>query len=172
MTKEELLKLIKEKPDSYVQIIKARHKSFFKEIDSQYDGNTFGEKLYKSLYGVRKCKHCNKESKFKSFLTGYTEYCSKKCSNISTSRQRSQTLVKKNKQKRSQYYEIKLCVTCNTQFESLISRKQICCSSKCSGVYVGNNIDRIEKIKHTKQKKYGSPNYVNVDKAKQTCNEK
>jgi len=172
MTNEEILKLINEKPDVYVQIIKARHKSFYETINIQYNGNTFGEKLYQHIHGAGKCKQCNKETKFKSFLVGYTEYCSKKCSNRSTANQRSQTMIEKNKQTRHHYYETKKCLVCNNEFESLIFRKQKCCDAKCSGVYVASQPDRIDKIKQTKLKKYGNSAYVNAEKAKQTCLEK
>ena len=172
MTNEEILKLINDKPDVYVQIIKARHKLFYETINVQYNGSTFGEKLYQHMYGVVKCKQCNKETKFKSFLVGYTEYCSKKCSNQSTANQRSHTMIEKNKQTRHQYYETKKCLICGNDFESLIFRKQKCCSSKCSGVYVSSQPDRIDKIKQSKLKKYGNAAYVNSEKAKQTCLEK
>lgn len=33
MNNEDLLKLINAKPDSFVQILKAHHKAFYKEID-------------------------------------------------------------------------------------------------------------------------------------------
>jgi len=172
MTNEEILKLINDKPDVYVQIIKARHKLFYETINAQYNANTFGEKLYQHMYGVGKCKQCNKETKFKSFLVGYAEYCSKKCSNRGTANQRSHTMIEKNKQTRHQYYETKKCLICSNDFESLIFRKQKCCDAKCSGVYVANQPDRIDKIKQTKFKKYGNSVYVNSDKAKQTCLEK
>lgn len=69
---------------------------------------------------------------------------------------------------KKKYYTIKSCLECGKQFESLISRNQKCCSSKCSAKYTGKSKSRIEKIKKTKLEKYGNENYVNVNKAKET----
>lgn len=172
MNIEDIIKIIDLHPDSYVQIIKSKHKNFYVKINSEYSGKTFGEKLYKSVYGEKKCKVCNNFTRFKSFVVGYSEYCSKKCSNISTVNVRTNTLIEKNKQNRHLYYEFKKCLVCNTDFESLIYRKQKCCSAKCSGIYVSKDINRVDKIKNTKLNRYGSATYVNPDKAKSTCIEK
>jgi hypothetical protein len=172
MNKEDINKIIKSNPDSYVQIIKSKHKDFYNQINVEYSGKTFGEKLYKSIHKERKCKVCNNPTKFKSFTVGYSEYCSKKCSNISTVSARTNTLIEKNKQNRHLYYETKVCLVCNTEFESLIYRNQKCCNAKCSGVYVAKDINRVDKIKSTKLNRYGSATYVNAEKAKLTCIEK
>jgi hypothetical protein len=172
MNKEDINKIIKSNPDSYVQIIKSKHKDFYNQINVEYSGKTFGEKLYNSIYGERKCKVCNNQTKFRSFTVGYSEYCSKKCSNISTVSVRTNALIEKNKQNRHLYYETKKCLVCSINFESLIYRNQKCCGAKCSGIYVAKDINRIDKIKNTKLNRYGSATYVNAEKAKLTCIEK
>jgi hypothetical protein len=70
MKKEDLLKIIESNTDSYVQIIKSKHKDFYDKINIEYSGKTFGEKLYKSIHTERKCKVCNTPTKFKSFIVG------------------------------------------------------------------------------------------------------
>lgn len=70
---------------------------------------------------------------------------------------------------KNKYYEIKKCLECGKEFESLISRKQKCCCVKCSNIYVSRDKERIKKIKKTKLEKYGDENYVNPSKSKQTC---
>jgi len=170
MNNEEILKLVNNNPDSYVQIIKARDKKFYNTINDRYTGDKFGEKLYQYIYSnTGQCKNCGNKTKFKSFTTGYTEYCSKKCSNIVTSFKRSETVIENNRNNRHVHYETKKCLVCQNDFESLKSRKQKCCSAKCSGVYVSSQPNRIEKIKETKLQKYGSETYVNPEKAKKTC---
>ena len=170
MNNEEILKLVNNNPDSYVQIIKARDKKFYNTINDRYTGDKFGEKLYQYIYSnTGQCKNCGNKTKFKSFTTGYTEYCSKKCSNIVTSSKRSETVIENNRNNRHVHYETKKCLVCQNDFESLKSRKQKCCSAKCSGIYVSSQPNRIEKIKETKLQKYGSETYVNPEKAKKTC---
>jgi hypothetical protein len=169
MKTKEILKIVQQKPDSYVQIIKAKYRDFYDEVNSKYVGRNFGEKLYKSVYGEKKCKCCGKDTRFNSFIVGYNEYCSKKCSNASTSSVRRDTMIENNKKNRHLYYETKNCLICNQSFESLIFRKQKCCSVKCSGLYVARDDNRINKIKETKLKRYGSATYVNPEKAKKTC---
>lgn len=172
MKTEDIIKIIEKNPDSYVQIIKAKYKEFYTEINNKYIGKNFGEKLYKNVYGEKKCKCCGKDTKFNSFIVGYNEYCSKKCSNKSTSLTRKDKLIENHKQSRHLYYETKNCLICNILFESLIFRKQKCCSAKCSGLYVAKDDNRINKIKETKLKRYGSATYVNPEKAKKTCIDK
>ena len=76
------------------------------------------------------------------------------------------------KPKNPKYYIFKKCLSCQSEFESLIKRNQRLCSPKCSAVYTSLNKDRISKIKGTKLLRYGSETYVNPDKAKKTCLEK
>jgi len=70
---------------------------------------------------------------------------------------------------KSTYYIVKNCEVCNNEFESLIKRKQRFCCVKCSSQATANDKNRIDKIKSTKLKKYGSETYVNSEKAKKTC---
>ncbi len=172
MQPDEIIKIIERNPDSYVQIIKANHKDFYNKINDSQSGKTFGERLYKTIHGEKKCNACGKITKFKSFIVGYSEYCSKRCSNVSTADVRSNVLLEKNKQIKHLYYETKNCLICNQNFDSLISRNQKCCSVKCSGIYVAKDVTRVDKIKNTKLNRYGSATYVNSEKSKITCNQK
>ena len=72
-------------------------------------------------------------------------------------------------EKNTKFWETKKCKHCDSEFESLKSRKQRFCSNKCSTLFTANDASRIEKIKATKLKKYGSETFVNADKAKSTC---
>lgn len=74
--------------------------------------------------------------------------------------------------KNEKYWVEKKCLVCKINFWSLIKRNQKTCSSKCSGLYVAQCPDRVEKIKLTKLKLYGSETYVNSEKAKRTCLDK
>ena len=71
--------------------------------------------------------------------------------------------------KNKRYYETKKCKCCGNEFESLISRKQQFCSSKCSSKYTAKDESRLQKIKQTKLERYGNESYVNPKKAKKTC---
>ena len=167
----DILKLVNCQPDSYVQIIKARYRNFYDKINTDFLGANFGEKLYKYINGENsgECKCCGKLTKFKSFIIGYASYCSRKCSNKSTSRVRAQSLIIKNTKNRDIYYETKPCAICNTKFDALKFRNQKCCSAKCSGIYVASKPNRVEKIKKSKLEKYGNSTYVNPGKARKTC---
>ena len=147
LTNEEILKIITNNKDSYVQIIKAKYKDFYNKIQLNYTGITFGEKLYKYIYGDDfKCKNCNGNVRFQSFQTGYTIYCSKKCSNKATAGDRAKSLIETNKEKHYDYYEKINCAICGKEFEALKYREQKCCSGKCSGIYVAQLPNRIEKL--------------------------
>ena len=176
MTNEEILKLVSDKPDSYVQIIKAYHKEFYDNIKLEYTGDKFGEKLYrfinKDAVTIGTCRKCGNPTRFQSFIVGFVPYCSKKCSNSATSENRSATLIEKNKETHHLYYDTIKCAICGKEFEALKYRKQKCCSGACSGKYVAMIPNRTEKMKKTKLDKYGEENYVNPEKAKQTCIEK
>lgn len=40
---------------------------------------SFSEKIFIYIYGKSYCKICNNSTKFKGYVTGYSKYCSKKC---------------------------------------------------------------------------------------------
>lgn len=176
MTNDELLKLINDKPDSFVQIIKAKNRGFYDEIDKKYsiDGK-FSEKIYKHLYpqetGI--CKQCDvNKTKFMSFFVGYAQYCGKKCANTASSSVRAEIMIENNKKTRHEYYEKINCIVCNVEFEALKYRNQKCCSNACSAKNTATDPNRLRKIKKAKLERYGSENYVNTDKYKATCLEK
>jgi hypothetical protein len=74
----------------------------------------------------------------------------------------------KNK-KNPKFWKINKCKQCNIDIETLISKDKKFCSISCSNKFTANDKSRIDKIKKTKLKRYGSETYVNPDKAKQTC---
>lgn len=88
LPKEKILELVNQFPDHFTQILRSSknyklYGNTFSYIDTSYNGNKFSEKLYKYIYGERKCKKCNTlltSKQFRSFFGGYMEeFCSKKC---------------------------------------------------------------------------------------------
>jgi hypothetical protein len=64
---------------------KTNHNYYYNLIDNQYNGIKFNQKLslyIKGVFSIPICKNCEKTCKFDNFLTGFTTFCSKKCSNI------------------------------------------------------------------------------------------
>jgi hypothetical protein len=176
MDKNLLLKLISEKPDSYVQILKAKHTEFYWQLDGRYVGEKFSEKVYRFIHednsSIGTCVSCKNPTKFTSFIVGFNKYCCKKCSNNATSSTRASKVKTTNLENRHEFYEKIKCVVCDSEFEALKYRKQKCCSGKCSGVLVASDPNRIKKSKQSKLEKYGDANYVNIEKQKQTLLEK
>lgn len=165
MVKEKLLKLIEEFPDCFVQKIKAYNRDFYNKISDEYTGRNFSEKLYKHLYGESTCKQCGDSNvRFGSFIKGYAMYCSKKCSNQATHEQR--TL--KQKEANKHLWEERSCEWCNEPFKVKKRSKQQFCCNTCASRSSANNELRLERIKKTKQERYGNENYTNVEKAKET----
>lgn len=175
LTKEQVIEIIKNAKSSYPQILKARHKETYEVINKFYEEGRFSEKVYRWLHSheiVGRCKECELPTKFIDIENGYRPYCSKKCSNKATASDRAKSLIETNKEKHYDYYEKINCAVCGKEFEALKYREQKCCSGKCSGIYVAQSPNRIEKIKATKLEKYGDETYVNPEKAKETCIEK
>ena len=174
MTNEEINNILISNPDSYTQIFKSRHFEFYTKIQTEFTGEKFGEKLFKFLHrnepNVGICKNCKQNiCKFVSMASGYRSYCSKLCSNQATVDFRAAAMIEKNKENRGEYYEKKLCLHCNTEFESLKYRNQRYCNAECSGAQLTKNHPaRVEKIKHTKVKNHKDPNFVNIKQAKAT----
>ena len=67
--------------------IKINYKEFHQYLISNYPEElSFGEKLYwfyNNINDYPKCKNCGNKTKFINALFGYSDYCSKKCSNSS-----------------------------------------------------------------------------------------
>ena len=66
------------------------------------------------------------------------------------------------------YWIEKKCEVCGNLFWSLIKRNGRYCSNACSSKVTSNDINRINKIKSTKLKRYGDAGFVNPEKAKAT----
>ena len=167
MDKQVIEYIFNKNKDSFVQIIKAKHKNFYNEIIENYQGKSFSEKLYRFCYGESKCLKCGSDTRFSSFSNGFNKFCSKKCSNINSAPQRSV-----HRPKNLKYWIEKKCEKCGDNFWSLIKRNGRFCSNKCSTLETGNDKNRLDNIKQTKLERYGIANYVNPEKAKQTCLEK
>jgi hypothetical protein len=165
MRSTELLDLIANKPDCFVQIIKAKHRDFYDRVCVEYDGVKFSEKIYIHMYGKSVCKACGGDVKFTSFIRGYNQYCSPKCSNSSSMLTRVES---RRKTLRQTKYEEKKCLVCAKQFDSLISRNRMFCGNKCSSVHTANDPIRLNKMRQTKLQRYGDPNYVNLVKSRKT----
>jgi endogenous inhibitor of DNA gyrase (YacG/DUF329 family) len=169
MTVEQVLNLVKEQPGSYTQILKAHHPEFYNEILNKYSGETFGEKLYRfACPASGKCEKCQAPTKFKSFPTGHSRFCSKRCSNISTLASRAEAQKKKHQESQEIYYETRTCGMCKVEFKALKSQFQQFCSVECSNIFTGQQVERLEKIKETKLENYVGLDYVNVEQATHT----
>lgn len=167
MDKSEIESLVRDKRDSFVQIVKAKHPEFYSYINTEISGRTVSEKIYKWLYnksGV--CERCGKGTKFHSISVGFSKYCSKKCSNSATASNRGKSqMVNKDT---SPFWIKKKCLRCNTEFLSLISRGQLFCSNRCSVLFSSKSIERLTAIQNTKLKRYNDPHYTNKEKQKRT----
>ena len=175
LNKEQVIEIIKNKKSSYPQILKAQHKETYDVINKFYENGRFSEKVYRWLNSdniVGRCKECGEPTKFIDIDTGYRIYCSKKCSNVNTADKRAETLKETNKETRYDYYEKINCAICGIEFEALKYREQKCCSNACSGKYISQLPNRIDKIKATKLERYGDGGFVNPEKTRQTCLER
>jgi hypothetical protein len=167
MDKQEILKLVENHKDSFVQIIKAKDKDFYNKINLDFNGQSFSEKLYKWSKlpdTVGFCIRCNASVKFLTFKEGCRKYCSTKCAN-----QASVPLRSGSKARSLEYWQEKECLRCKNKFWSLKSKNQIYCSNKCSSNVTTNDPGRLNKIRRTKLLKYGNETYVNPSKARETC---
>lgn len=167
MNKQDILKLVNEHKDSFVQILKSKNKEFYLDINKKFTGKSFSERLYKWSQSDNKigtCQLCKKETKFLTFVHGYRPYCSTKCANITSAPSRSGS-----RPMNMEYWEEKECLSCKNKFFSLRFRKQVYCSNQCSSDSTANDIDRLNKIRATKLERYADETYVNSEKAKQTC---
>lgn len=161
---DEIYKLILEKPDCCVQIIKARYRDFYEKIDKTYSGSKFSEKLYIYYNGKVTCKLCSNDTTFMSFQKGYREFCSAKCSNAFN----RENLMEKHSKWVSSKHETKECLHCGKEFDALISRNSKYCSHQCSVEAIANSEERLQKIRDTKLERYGDEYYTNREKQRQT----
>lgn len=74
-----VIKVVKEKKDSFVVIIRSRLPNLYKFIDKTYDGVKFVEKLYNFCFSRFMCKTCGCNTAFISFSLGYRVFCRKQC---------------------------------------------------------------------------------------------
>lgn len=140
--------------------------------DDCYHSYQSSHKKEYELYNIE-CKCC--KTAFKS-LKQNQEYCSRSC--MYTAR----------KQKSN---ELRNCLNCNKEFICYKKSKKSCCSIKCSLHHRPNQEKRIKgfekvkdkygvenimqlpefinKISDTKLRKYGDPNYNNLEKNMETC---
>ena len=67
------------------KFFKTHYINYYNIINNQYDGIKFNQKLslyIKGILSIPLCKNCSKNCKFDNFITGFTIFCSKKCSNV------------------------------------------------------------------------------------------
>jgi hypothetical protein len=174
-----LYNFVKQNQSTFYFKLKRKYKRVFNKINTFY-GNSCVEKIYNIINpNQNKCIICNNDTMFDGFSKGYRKTCCYKCN-------------AKLKQKKSR--EIRKCVICDREFETLIKRKKSCCSDACFSKFIQSdavknkrkqsNIDYnlktygkkyfvqtddfIKKLKNTKLNRYGNENYVNVEKAKKT----
>jgi len=180
MNKEQLLHFIETNRENFGIQLKRLHRAVYNEVSSKYQGNTFGEKMYKHMHGVdaKLCDVCNSPTKFDSYYKGYRKTCSYKCMN-------SKKIVAP---------IIKTCPVCHDLFETDKQHNRVTCSTACQteytnlpefkskvqsslkktlkqkyGVLHASQIpDFVSKSKATKKAKYGDENFVNPIKAAQT----
>ena len=165
MKKYEILQLIKDHPDCFVQKIKASNIEFYFEINNLYTGRNFSEKLYQFIYGIPACRWCGSNSnRFVSFIKGYAVYCSKKCSNRATHNERTQN----QKDANAHLWEERNCERCNTSFTVQKRSTQRFCGIPCSSKAIANDETRLNTIKKTKNDRYGDVYYTNIEKTKDT----
>ena len=84
-TKEQIIEILTKNSNGYTRIIKSKHNDFYKNIDSNYIGEKFGEKLYRWIHSdvpnLGKCFNCGNSCKFDDIFYGFRKSCSLKCSN-------------------------------------------------------------------------------------------
>lgn len=105
-----------------------------------------------------KCKICNKECNGAVGLVSHLNHSHKL-----TSKQYYDDYV-------SSYINNGICRVCGkeTKYVNITRGYLLTCSKECSTL----DEDRIKKIKNTKLVRYGSPNYNNIEKYKETCEKK
>lgn len=180
MNKEQLLHFIETNRENFGIQLKRLHSAVYNEISLKYQGNTFGEKMYKHIHEVdaKPCDVCNAPTKFDSYYKGYRKTCSYKCMS-------SKKIVAP---------IVKTCPICHELFETDKQHDRVTCSFPCQSEYINfpevkaraksslkktmqekygvshpSQIpDFLSKSKATRKIKYGDENFVNPLKAAQT----
>jgi very-short-patch-repair endonuclease len=184
MNKEELLHFIENNRENFGVQLKRLYPNVYNEINSIYQGSTFGEKMYQHINetGTGICEVCNGPTIFNSYYKGYRKTCSYKCLN-------SKKIIAP---------IIKSCPICRELFETDKRHNRVTCSTACQNEYtnlpefkskVQSSLKKTIKEKYgvshssqipgfalkskaTKKAKYGDENFVNPEKASQTKLEK
>lgn len=201
LSNENILLIVNEYPDNFTQIFRSE-KNFniygdtFEYINSTYTGNKFSEKLYKYIYGERKCKKCNSlltSKQFRSFFDGYMEeFCSKKCALHSDERTAHIKQTKLDRYGNSSYNNLlkqqttmfsKYGVKHNWNGNSPLREKCYETNLKLHGSRTWNNplqsvktknehgsyVKQVETLKATCQRKYGVNFALQLPSVKEKC---
>ena len=159
-TKEQIIEILTKNSNGYTRIIKSKHNDFYKNIDSNYIGEKFGEKLYRWIHSeipnLGKCFNCGNSCKFDDIFYGFRKSCSLKCSNND----------KSVKEKKKQSYLNRYGVGNPSQSNEVkTSKKQTCI--KHFGVKCNLTLDKTkEQIKQTNLKKYGTKYFTQSENYK------
>ena len=117
-------------------------------------GFTFPQKMYHVLqndFEFKLCKTCNvcgEPCKFRTINTGYSEYCSRKCSSIANGEKISKSLKAKTKDE----WNVIIKKRVNAYHSHTDEEKR----------------NFFEKRKQTNKERHGKENYTNVDKLRET----
>ena len=138
-------------------------------INRYSDSESISETLYRIYHNIENrpvCKYCGGHINFKTFTTGFYNYCSAKCIGLSPETQ------KKSKQTCMEKYGVEY----SSQNLTVKEKYKQTCMEKYGVEYSFQNKDVKEKIKQTCMEKYGvehaTQNQNIKEKTKQTCIEK
>jgi hypothetical protein len=155
MNKLELLKLIKDNPSNFTNILKKYHTKIYNKIDALYEYDKFSQKLYDYIHNSdKKCVICNRETSYEGINSGYKKTCSNKC---------------KGMLRHIESVENRKCVICGNQFEIYKKREKTTCSLECLNELNKTDIvndKRIESYKKTIKSKYGVDWFSHTDEFK------
>ena len=181
MSDEELKCFIKNNRCNFTKLLRTHHVELYDEINKNYTGIEFTEKLYRYInrneLSIGKCKVCNLDCGFIGIGRGFNTTCSFNCRDV---------FRKKNSR------DLRTCKICNNIFTVYKVRKNQYCSDECrtaqnklnskdrtaksyesnlrnhGGVYSTSLPEHVKKSKATTLRKYGNENYRNIQKSKRT----
>ena len=146
VSKKDIKKIAEEHQTHLLRRIKSVSPKTKVFIDSNIDGETFSEKVYRFVYDEinNECNvnGCNNPCTFDTFSDGYKRYCSPGCA----------------------FEEIDYSVIKEKRKSTLMEKYGVDHPAKME--------NHVEKVKKTKKRKYGDENYNNIEKMKETCEER
>lgn len=159
MTKQELENLAKQKSNVIDRMLRSSHNNLYNEINDNFDGRNFSEKLYVYLYGTKDRECCNedciKKCYFKSFNKGFNQCCSSACSSQYAKPKRAAAI--------KETFNKKYGVDSPMELKSIRNKIK---EHHDNGTYDYDEMK--QKRRRTKQDKYGDPTFNNQKKARAT----